>query len=115
MVMNSVTGSNPVSLSEVHNLSEGASRPAARGASHFPTVRGASRSTCPPVDLVFKENTQRPTQTRVFLIASNPCMARTVQGYLTDKKTHPHRTLPWAYAESSRGVLGGWAYMPRAP
>ena len=32
-----------------------------------------------------------------------------VQGYLTDKKTHPPRTLPQAYAWGPRGVLGGWA------
>ena len=31
------------------------------------------------------------------------------QGYLTNKKTHHHRTLPHAYAKGHRGVIGGWA------
>ena len=32
----------------------------------------------------------------------------TLQGYLTYKKMHPPRTLPQAYAQRHRGVLGGW-------
>ena len=34
----------------------------------------------------------------------------TLQGYLTHKKTHFLRTLPYAYAKGSRGVLGGWVF-----
>jgi hypothetical protein len=30
------------------------------------------------------------------------------KGYLAHKKTPPPRTLPWAYAQGPRGVLGGW-------
>ena len=33
-----------------------------------------------------------------------------VQGNLAWKKTHPPRTLPWAYAYGPRGVLRGWAF-----
>ena len=32
-----------------------------------------------------------------------------LQRYLMYKKTHSPRTLPYAYAEGLRGVLGGWA------
>ena len=31
-----------------------------------------------------------------------------VQGYLTHKKLHPPRTLPYAYAWGHRRVIGGW-------
>ena len=34
-----------------------------------------------------------------------------VQGYLTDTKLHPLRTLPWACAQGPMGVLGGWAFL----
>jgi hypothetical protein len=33
-----------------------------------------------------------------------------VQGYLTDKKTQPPRTLPLAYAWGPGGVLKGWVF-----
>ena len=34
-----------------------------------------------------------------------------VQGHLTCKKTHPPRTLLFAYAEGPRGVLEGWVFL----
>ena len=33
-----------------------------------------------------------------------------LQGCLTSKKTPPPRTLPRAYAEGPRGILGGWPF-----
>ena len=33
-----------------------------------------------------------------------------VQGHLTYKKTHPPRTLLYAYASGHSGFLGGWAF-----
>ena len=38
------------------------------------------------------------------------CEDKGIQVYLAHKKPHPPRTLPWAYAEGPRGVLGGWAF-----
>ena len=32
------------------------------------------------------------------------------KGYLAHKKTHPPRTLPWAYAQGLSGISGGWAF-----
>ena len=37
-------------------------------------------------------------------------LVREVRGYLAYKKTHRLRTLPQAYAQGPRGVLGGWAF-----
>ena len=36
---------------------------------------------------------------------------RSIQGYLTYKKTHPPRTLPQAYAWGPRGILGGGRFL----
>ena len=33
-----------------------------------------------------------------------------LQGHISDKKTHPSRTPPWAYAQGARGLLGVWAF-----
>ena len=35
---------------------------------------------------------------------------RVVQGYLTGEKSHPPRTLPYAYAQGLMGGIGGWAF-----
>ena len=47
---------------------------------------------------------------RFFMAAMLEVSLGGLQGYLTYKKTHPPRTLPYAYAQGPGGVLGGWAF-----
>ena len=44
------------------------------------------------------------------LIRERPPLGPYCMPYLAYKKTHPPRTLPYAYAYGPRGVLGEWAF-----
>ena len=63
---------------------------------------------CPPIlasstSLIFKAIRETSA------LSSRKPLEAPLQGYLTDKKTHPPRTLTQADAKGPRGVLGGRA------
>jgi hypothetical protein len=49
------------------------------------------------------------------MVMTEPQPNGAIQGYITYKKTHPPRTLPLAYAQGPRRVLGGWALTELVP
>jgi hypothetical protein len=87
--------------------------------SEVPLCRQGARSFCSdaqvPLSLHFPTKLLKPPK---FTISFEPVhqsrgpllVGVPVLGFLTHTKSHPPGTLPLAYAEGPRGVLGEWAF-----